>query len=222
MLGSVYGQNNSSGDKYYIVELSGEEPLKIACEPQKSDLEISFALKTNLLFDLLTMINVEVEIPIKQQWSVAGELIFPWWTMDNHRADSKRNRLQLLNGNLEGRYWLGDRSQYLPLTGWFTGLYVGAATYDFEYHAKGRQGDALFVAGVSVGYTHPINRAKNLRLEYSLGVGCMTTFYHYYVAEFCSNDRWHAVEKRSGRYKWFGPTRAKVSLSWLIDCKVKR
>lgn len=222
MLSSVYGQNYSSINKFYVIEPNNEQTLQIVEEPIKSGQGFCCAIKTNLLFDLLTMINFEVEVPIKQHWSVAGELIFPWWTMDNHQADSKRNRLQLLNGNLEGRYWLGDRTNSLPLTGWFAGLYVGTATYDFEYHAKGRQGDALFVAGVSGGYAHPINKARNLRLEYSLGVGYMTTFYHYYVAEFCSNNCWHAVEKRSGRYKWYGPTRAKVSLSWLFDCKVKR
>jgi len=37
------------------------------------------AIKTNLLFDLATILNVEVELPLAPNWSVAGEWIFPWW-----------------------------------------------------------------------------------------------------------------------------------------------
>ncbi|MFI3248319.1 MAG: DUF3575 domain-containing protein [Rikenellaceae bacterium] len=219
----LYGQNYSYVDKFYVIESREEEyEEELTAEPQEYDLEPLLALKTNLLFDAMTMINVEIEFPITERWSVAGELIFPWWRMDNGKANSKRNRLQLLNGNLEGRYWWGERESRPLLTGWFTGAYVGVGEYDFEYHARGYQGDASFTGGVSGGYAHPINRAGNLRLEYSLGIGYMTTFYHYYEAEFCVNEYWHAIERRNGRYKWFGPTRAKVSLSWLIDCKVKR
>ncbi len=180
-----------------------------------------FAVKTNLLFDIATLINVEIEVPIKDRWSIAAEYIFPWWIFDNHKADSRRNRIQLLSGNLEGRYWWGERSTRPILTGWFTGLYAGVGSYDFEYQAKGYQGEFFIAAGLSGGYAHTINRAKNLRLEYSLGIGCLATDYRHYHAEFCINERWHAIEQSSGRYSWFGPTRARVSLSWLINCNEK-
>ena len=36
------------------------------------------ALKTNLLFDALTVLNVEVEVPLKKRWSVAAEGMFQW------------------------------------------------------------------------------------------------------------------------------------------------
>lgn len=223
MLGEVYGQNTSYTNRFYVVEYDdGNDLTQQSVESQTNDQDLIFAFKTNLLFDALTMINFEVEVPIDNSWSIAGELIFPWWTMDNHRADSKRNRLQLINGNIEGRYWFGDRALQSLLTGWFAGIYTGVGTYDLEYHARGYQGDIFFTVGASGGYSHSINKSDNLRLEYSLGVGYMTTFYHYYEAEFCDNERWHAVEMRCGRYKWVGPTRAKVSLSWLIDYKLKR
>ncbi len=181
-----------------------------------------FAIKTNLLFDLLTLINVEIEIPIRRRWSITGEFIFPWWVMDNHEADSKRNRLQLLNGNLEGRYWFGERESRPILTGWFAGLYAGGGSFDFEHHAKGYQGEFFIASGLSGGYAHTINRAETLRLEYSIGVGYLATDYRYYEAEYCYNEVWHAVKKRDGRYHWFGPTKAKVSLSWLINYNAKK
>lgn len=177
------------------------------------------ALKTNLLFDILTLINIEVEVPIKNRWSITGELTFPWWVWDNHKADSRRNRIELINGVIEGRYWLGNRKHRDVLTGWHLGLYAGCGLYDFEYKAKGYQGEFFVAAGLSGGYSHTINKAKTLRMEYSLGIGFLQTKYRYYNAEFCENEIWHAVECRRGNYNWIGPTRAKVSLSWLLSFK---
>ena len=50
-----------------------------------------FAAKTNLLFDAMTVLNVEVEVPIRKHWSIAGEWIFPWWL-------HYRNKLKKLVG----------------------------------------------------------------------------------------------------------------------------
>ncbi len=175
------------------------------------------AIKSNLLYDAMSIINLEAEIPIYDRWSVLGEIIFPWWTMNNREVDSRRNRFQLFNGTLEGRYWWGDREELPLLTGWFTGLYVGGGLYDFEYRGKGYQGEFFVAAGVSGGYSHLIGHSDRLRIEYSLGVGYLSSNYDYYEACFCCSDSWHAVRERSGRYSWFGPTRAKVSLSWMIN-----
>ncbi len=191
--------------------------------PQSSrDSKALFAIKTNLLFDAVSLINFEIEIPIRDRWSILAEYIFPWWVMENGKADSRRNRIEMLNGNIEGRYWWGDRAEREILTGWFTGAYVGIGMYDFEYHAKGYQGEAFVSVGLSGGYVHRIERTKSLRMEYSLGVGYLSTDYKHYHAEFCANEQWHAIEQHSGRYSWFGPTRAKVSLVWLINSREER
>ncbi len=195
-----------------------EDEAITTLETPQSSKSISplFALKTNLLFDLATLINLEVEVPIRERWSVCAEFIFPWWTMHNGLASSRRNRIQLLNGNLELRRWWHNSDSPI-LTGWFCGAYASVGSYDFEWRAKGYQGEWFAGAGLSGGYSHTINQAENLRLEYSLGVGYFETDYTYYHAEFCNNSCWHALEQRSGRHTWVGPTRAKVSLSWLIN-----
>lgn len=171
-----------------------------------------FALKTNLLFDLATALNVEVEVPIGKQWSVAGELIFPWWLLND-----KQYCLQLLSGNLEGRYWFGDRTNRAPLTGWFTGIYTGGGLYDLEWKVKGYQGEFFIAAGVSGGYAHKIKR--NLSIEYSLGVGYLKTHYREYEPKMGEDNEWHLIRKKSGNYTWFGPTRAKISLVWMLNYK---
>lgn len=182
------------------------------------------AIKTNLLFDVASLINIELEIPIGNNWSIAGEWVFPWWSScgDNSNKYSKRNTLQLLNGNVEGRYWFRDVYGNKPvMTGWFTGVYAGGGLYDLEYNTKGYQGDFLLSLGISGGYAHTINKSGNLRMEYSLGVGYLESNYNYYQEHYGSNNLWHTIKKESGNYKWVGPTRAKISLVWLLNKKVK-
>ncbi len=187
---------------------AAKEPIKLIPPP--------VALKSNLLFDAATLINAEVEVPIGERWSVAAEWIFPWWTNDDGTADSKRNRTQMLSGNLEAKYWFGDRTSRPLMTGWFASLYAGGGLYDFERNAKGYQGEFFIAAGVSAGYAHTINTSGSLRMEYSVGVGYLETEYRYYEAEYYSSS-WHPFRDYTGNYTWIGPTKARVSLVWLFD-----
>ena len=43
------------------------------------------ALKTNMLFDIALIPNIEVEVPVGKCWSLNGELMFPWWLFDNDK-----------------------------------------------------------------------------------------------------------------------------------------
>ncbi len=181
-----------------------------------------FALKTNLLFDAATLINVELEIPIKQRWSIAAEWIFPWWTWDDGTTKSSRHRIQLLQGNLMGKYWFGDITSRPQMTGWFAGVYAGAGLYDFEYEKDGVQGEFFIAGGLAGGYAHTLNKSGNLRMEYSLGVGYLQTDYRRYTSEYYGENDWRAIRTSTGNYSWFGPTQAKISLVWMLNHKTKR
>lgn len=174
-----------------------------------------FALKTNLLFDAAMMPNIEVEIPIGKRWSVNGEYMFPWWLFDNDRYC-----MQILMGGLEGRYWLGSRkkrAQKDVLTGHFLGLYAGGGKYDLQWDNNGYQGEFFIAAGISYGYTAKI--ARNLRLEFNIGIGMLRTDYrHYHARDNYQTLLW----QENGRYTWFGPTKAKISFVWLLNRKVKK
>ena len=193
-----------------------EENTSTIDDSQSTTKKPLFALKTNLLFDIATMLNVEVEVPIGNRWSIAGEWIFPWWTLDNGQSDSKRHRLQLLQGNLMGKYWFGDRTDREVMTGWFAGIYAGAGLYDFEYDRKGIQGEFFIAGGLAGGYAHTINKKGNLRMEYSLGLGYLSTDYRQYKAEYYGENDWKAIREKTGKRTWIGPTQAKVSLVWMI------
>lgn len=189
------------------------DTLKIYIKPEY-ELKPLFALKTNLLYDAATALNVELEVPIGKKWSIGAEWIFPWWLLEKDQYC-----LELLNGNLEARYWLGNREKKPILTGWFLGAFAGAGLYDLEWKDKGYQGEFI-TAGLSGGFAHTINKKGTLRMEYSLGVGYLRTDFNKYVPKKCFDNQWHLICTEKGTYNWFGPIKAKVSIVWLLNKRV--
>lgn len=173
------------------------------------------AFKTNLLFDLATALNVEIEFPIGKHVSIAGEWIFPWWL-----NNSKQRCFEVQSGNLEGRLWLGNRMEKQKLTGWFVGLYTGGGYYDIEWNKKGFQGEFFVASGLSGGYAHRIG--KQFAMEYSLGIGVLMTRYRKYTARQCEHGDWSLILDKRGRYTYLGPTRAKISLIWIPKFKSRK
>ena len=173
------------------------------------------ALKTNLLFDAALMPNVEIEVPVGKRWSVNGEYAFPWWQFDRGKYC-----MQVLMGGLEGRYWLGSRKSREDrevLIGHFLGLYAGGGKYDLQWGEKGYQGEFFIAAGVSYGWATRI--ARHLHLEFNIGIGLLRTDYrHYHARDNYQTLLW----QENGKYTWFGPTKAKISLVWLLNRRVKK
>lgn len=108
------------------------------------------------------------------------------------------------------------------MTGWYAGLYAGGGLYDFEYEAKGYQGEFFIAAGIDAGFAHTINKSGTLRMEYSLGLGYLKTDYRYYESLYDIDSKWHPIRQQNGTYTWIGPTRARVSLVWLLNRKVEK
>lgn len=210
-----------------VKEEKKEEPKKEEkiIPPQKSEPETPvipliiskplFAMKTNLLYDVLSAVNLEIEIPIGKQWSVAAEGIFPWWKAS--RADWT---MQLLSGHASVKYWFGDRDAKEVLTGWNIGLYGGVGKYDLQLFDKdGEQGD-FFDAGLQAAYAHKIG--KHFHMEYSLGVGYLqrdTKEYDKVNDTMYGDIKVFRFPWKVERKQWFGPTFAKVSLVWLLNKK---
>lgn len=188
----------------------GENKESKACEVTVSEVEGSvksktvLAVKNNLLYDMVLAPNIEVEIPIGRKWSLNTEYKCPWW------SNSERDFCyQLLSGGVEGRYWLGNRRKRNRLTGHFVGLYAEGGIYDFQFHGDGYQGKYYGAAGVTYGYARQL--ARHLSLEFSFGIGYLTTEYKKYTP-YEGDIVWTS----SGRYNFIGPIKAKISLVWLI------
>lgn len=191
-----------------------------------------FAVKTNLLFDAATLLNGEVEVPIGNRFSLMGEVIWPWW------LDKKHNKwcVEMGNVGLEARYWFKKWKRHntfkkwesennAPLHGWFIGAYAHGGYYDFQLKRReGSQGE--FVGGgLSIGYTSYIGR--HWRLELSLAGGiAQYKDREYYIEDNTPSDPdreqhlWKDGEEKKS--KWIGPTKAKVSLAYVITRKCKK
>ena len=174
-----------------------------------------FAIKTNLLYDAASVLNIGAEAPIGDRWSVAFEWVTPWWS-----SYEKQKYLQLMYGSLEGRYWFGNRENRPQLTGWFAGIAAGGGVYDLMYDAmNGIQGE-FSTCGAVAGFAHAINSSGTLRLEYSLGLGWMGTEYvKYWWDEF--DYTLVAPSPQTWRTNWFGPTKVQVSLVYMLKIRSK-
>ena len=163
------------------------------------------AIKTNMLYDALITPNIGVEFYLGKKWSVAGNWMYAWWKSD---PDSWYHRTY--GGDLELRKWFGRKASEKPLQGWHVGLYGQMVTYDFDWGGRGYLGDRWsWAGGVAVGYSTPI--AKRLNLDFNLGIGYLGGEYKEYLPiDDCYV--WQVTKQRH----WFGPTKAEISLVWLI------
>ena len=167
------------------------EPEPVVEEPAcQSDLYMS--VSTNALYDLLLIPNIGAETYLGKDWSLDANWHYAWW-----KTDKRHRYWRTYGGDLAIRKWFGKASKIKPLTGHHVGLYGQILTYDFEWGGRGYLADKWsWAAGIEYGYSLPI--ARRLNLDFNIGLG--------YV--------WQATKNR----QFFGPTKAEVSLVWLIGC----
>ncbi len=187
-----------------VVAMKPIEMSKMPIETPVLRDTLTLAAKTNLLYDALTALNVELEVPIRNHWSVAAEYAFPWWEKGNKHC------LQMLNAGIEGRYWFrNNRYHAEKLRGHFLGLYGMSAKYDFQWDRDlCYQGEGWSV-GLTYGYSLKLSR--HLNMEFSISVGYLSTTYRHYFPADDYSELWIDRSKQ-GRLNYFGPTKLKVSL----------
>lgn len=170
-----------------------------------------FVLRTNAM--AVPLLNVGMEIPLDRHWSLGADYYYPWLWRSRHGEglDYSGRAFELLALDLEARYWFGRRhaSPGERLLGHSLGLYSAVGYYDFERNASGYQGEFLNV-GVDWLYACPIFGGR-MHLEFELGVG-----YIYSVARpydcFEPGGKCFAQSGVRRYVRWWGPTRAQVSL----------
>lgn len=171
------------------------------------------AVKSNLLYDLVTTLNVEVEVPLGNHWSVMVEDVFPWWKYGNKYC------FQLLEMGIEGRYWFSNNKYYSQkLKGHFSGVYAMSGKYDFQWDRELCTQGEFWSLGITYGYSRKISKLFNL--EFSASFGYLSSAYRRY---YPSND--YDVlyrDKREGRIGFWGPTKLKVSLVMPLNFAIKK
>lgn len=181
-------------------------PVRDAEAPATRRDTVLFALKTNMLYDALTVLNAELEVPISRHFSLAVEYLFPWWERNNKYC------LEYLELGFEGRYWFRNNVHKADrLGGHFLGLYGMSAMYDIQNDYDPAYQGELWSAGLTYGYAMRVGKQKRISLEFSLSVGYLSTGYrNYFPAD--NYDELYINKLNIGRLRYFGPTKLKVSL----------
>ena len=168
---------------------------------------IPLAISTNGLYDLLLLPNIGLSVGIGDRITVGADWMGTWLN------DSRHHYYRIYGGDLDLSYRLGgaDRPSN-PVSGHHVGVYASLVYYDLQRGAshRGYLSDKYnYAAGFSYTYSLPITR--HFDLAFSIGIGYMWGKYMRH-RPIDDHDVWLSTHKRS----WFGPTRAAVSLVWVL------
>lgn len=163
------------------------------------------SVRTNMLYDAVAIPTLGGEFYLGKNLSLGGQWSYAWWSRNkNHRY------WRYYGGDLELRWWFGNAAMRKPLTGHHLGVYAQILTYDIEFGGKGQMGHKFnYGGGIEYGFSLPV--ARRLNIDFSLGIGYIGGEYYKYVPV-----DGHYVWQSTHRRNWFGPTKAEISLVWLI------
>ena len=214
-----------------VIQAEAEKPE----EPVKYTRRHLIAARTNLVHDLLYVPqfgwayggNIQLEYyPLHGHYTYnAG------FTFTNHRHWDEYKFFQIRDLQLElRRYFKGDGAFIGP----YLSVYAEGTKYGIGFGKfKGWEGEGGG-GGLSVGYTCPLNRKGNLRLELSASLGVFYTRYdpyiygnpvtgnedglYYYDYHGNTSDFY----ERNHRFTWFGPTNAGIHITYDIIYRKKQ
>ena len=178
-------------------------------QKEKRPLNTVVALKTNLLFDAVTALNFEVEVPIGKRFSVMVEDVFPWWETGNKYC------FQVWEMGVEGRFWFKPWKNIgtEKLRGLFVGPYVMSGKYDFQFDKSINYQGEFWSVGLTAGYSLPLGKKKWGNLEFSLSLGYLQSPYRHYLPTDDYVKLIHDPALDGTFYDIFlYPTKAKISL----------
>ena len=184
----------------------------VSTQAEKKNSSFLYALRTNMLYDVVLIPNVGIEVYMGKRWTVGLDWFYTWFSSDN-----RHRYWQAYGGYLTVRRYFGQTSDLRPQTSAFTGHHLGAyvlgLTYDVEWGGKGYQAAKFgFGGGLEYGYSKKIGR--KWCLDFSIGVGFQDGEYKEY--EPANDGTGHYIWLSTKKRHWWGPTKAEVSLKWLL------
>lgn len=190
--------------------------LEISQPSQNTYSRPILSIRSNLLLDITSTLNIAIEAPITPRLSLSAEYVNPWWKSWNSDFT-----WQIQSLYFDFRYWLGNRGSYNNLTGLSIGAYAGSGCYDIQpFSENGVQGEYTDF-GVTVSYAHKLWQSNHWLMEYNLSLGYLTTHYrNYYTAD--ETNEYGDIKVLN--YPWSEetlqaplPTRIGVTLCYLIN-----
>ena len=163
------------------------------------------AVKSNLLYDLTTTMNLGLEIGLAPKWTLDVPVNYNPWKPDNGR------RLRHWGIQPEVRYWFCERFNrtFVVLHAHYADFNVGNLPGLFSDNMqKNRYQGHLYGGGLSIGHSWILK--KRWSIEASVGLGYARIEYEKYPCAECGSKL-----KDTGR-NYFGPTKASISFIYLI------
>lgn len=203
--------------------LPAKKARKTGCS--LDDYKPVLAFRTNFL--AVPLANLGIEIPMGNSFSLGLDWYYPWiWRpRQGEEVDVNGWCFQFMAAGTDFRYWFprsrrsGRSQEATRLLGHSIGLYGAVGHYDFEYNYSGHQG-WFYNVGIDYKYACPIFRDA-MRLEFELGFG-----YIYSPAQpydcFVAGEYCYRRKGITHYVRWFGPTKAEVSLVVPIRSKDKK
>ncbi len=176
------------------------------------------ALRTNLILDAISAINLGVEVPLAPRWSVAAQIVRPWW-----HSWARDVTLQTEALYFDVRYWFGKRGAFNNLSGFSLGAYAGSGRYDVEpFSEDGCQGEYSDY-GLTLSHSHYIGDRRRWLLEFNISLGLLNSDYRkYHVVD--DTKEYGTIKVHD--YPWSEehittvlPTRLGVTLVYVIKSK---
>lgn len=174
-----------------------------------TDRNVTWALRTNLLYDALATPNIGAELCLGHSFSLQCEWIYAWWS---HRT--KNFFWRIYGGDIGLRWWFGSVAARKPLAGHHLGIYAQTLIWDFEFGGRGYMGGvpggaiwdrANFGAGIEYGYSMPV--AERLNIDFCIGVGYIGGACREYIPQ-CGYYVWQSTRQLN----YVGPTKLEISL----------
>ena len=163
------------------------------------------ALRTNLLYDAALIPTIGAEFDLGKLWSIGFDYNGSWfYSVSRHRY------WQTIGGYLMLRRYLKADDEGRPFMGHHFGVYGQLLTFDIEFGDKGWQGAyPNWGGGIEYGYSAWLS--NRLNIDFSIGIGYLRLKYKEYDPDGDS-FKWRGTYRRN----WWGPTKAEVSLKWLL------
>ena len=169
------------------------------------------AIKTNVLYDATTTLNLGLEFALAPKWTLDVSGNYNPWTF----AENKKWKHWLIQP--EARYWLCEK-----FNGHFFGVHLQGGQFNLgnlntSFNFLGthfsKLKDARFEgwfmgAGIGYGYSWMLSRHWNLEAE--IGFGYSYTDYSEFYCPVCSDKR------REGVHHYVGPTKAAISFVYVF------
>lgn len=172
-----------------------------------SDPKVFMSVRTNLLYDLAMTPNIGVEFHFGKGWAAGANWEYAWW-----KRDASSFYWRVYGGDAYIRKYFGAKSRERALSGHHIGLYAQSYTYDFELGKAGIISELTYGGGIEYGYSLPV--ARTLNLDFTVGAGYLGGEYKVYDP---IDD--HYVWRETRQRHFWGPTKAEISLVWLIGNK---